>query len=150
MLELKLTLKRNWFLNLTEWFSYCIISSWVYGPILWWRIWCEVSFNSQGLNILKTQINCTTYISCNFIFIPPQTVCVGRGRVILFSRRPSIHLSVRVSIYPSVTFWFFLNILKRQWWKLIKLCRHIYINKMYVYNRKLRFRGQFCWSYCPL
>ena len=41
----------------------------------------------------------------------------------------------------------FFNILKRQWWKF---CRYIDIDKMYVYNRKLRARSQFCWSYCPL
>ena len=59
-------------------------------------------------------------------------------------------LSIRLSVRPSVTFWFFFYILKRQLWKFIKFCRHIDINKMYVYNRKLRARGQFCWSYCPL
>ena len=57
---------------------------------------------------------------------------------------------IRPSVRPSVTFWFFFNTLKRQWWKFIKFCRHIDIDKMSVYNRKLRARGQFCWSYCPL
>ena len=76
--------------------------------------------------------------------IPPRKLCLLGD--ILFSCCPSIRLSVR----PSVTFWFFFNILKRQWWQFIKFCRHIDIDKMYVYNRKLRARGQFCWSYCPL
>ena len=57
----------------------------------------------------------------------------------------SFHVHVRL----SVTFRFFLSILKRQWWKFIKLCRHIDIDKMYVYNRKLRARGQFCWELLP-
>ena len=75
------------------------------------------------------------------IFIPPTNyVCEG---VYCFHVRPCV-------CRPSMTFWFFLNILKRQWWKFIKLCRHIDIDKMYFYNRKLRARGQFCWSYCPL
>ena len=78
------------------------------------------------------------------VIIPPANYVCGGG--ILFSRCPSVHPSFR----PSVTFWFFFNILKRQWWKFIKFCRHIDIDKMYVYNRKLRARGQFCWSYCPL
>ena len=85
------------------------------------------------------------------IIIPPQTmfVCVwGGGGCTVFTL--SIHLSVHVSVHPSVTFWFFFNILKRQWWKFIKFCRHIDIDKMYIYNRKLRARGQFCWSYCSL
>ena len=66
-----------------------------------------------------------------WLLYPTQTMFVGG---ILFSRCPSIH----VSIHPSMMFCFFLNILKRQWWKFIKLCRHIDIDKMYVYNRKLR------------
>ena len=78
------------------------------------------------------------------IYYTPRKLCLWGG--ILFSRCPSVRLSVR----PSVMFWFFFNILKRQWWKFIKFCRHIDIDKMYVYNRKLRARGQFCWSYCPL
>ena len=45
---------------------------------------------------------------------------------------------VRPSVFPSVTFWFLFNILKRQWWKFIKFCRHIDIVKMYVYNRKIK------------
>ena len=62
----------------------------------------------------------------------------------------------RTAIRPSVMIWFFFNILKRQWWKFIKFCRHIDIDKMYVYNRQLRARGQFCGvialcnSYCCL
>ena len=38
---------------------------------------------------------------------PPHTMFVGGG--ILFSRCPSVRLSFR---RPSVTFWFFFNILK--------------------------------------
>ena len=44
----------------------------------------------------------------------------------------------------------FLNILKRQLWKFFKLCRHIDIDEMYIYNRKLRARGQFYWLLYPL
>ena len=73
----------------------------------------------------------------------PGKLCLWGG--ILFSCCPSI----RPSFHPSVTFWFFFNILKRRW-KFIKFCRHIDIDKMYIYNRKLRARGQFYWSYCPL
>ena len=83
------------------------------------------------------------------IFIPPANcvcVCVCGGGGILLS----VRLSVRASVRPSVTFWFFFNILKRQWWKFIKFCSLIDIDKMYVYNRKLRAGGQFRWSYCPL
>ena len=39
----------------------------------------------------------------------------------------SVFLFVHVSVHPSVTFWFFFNILNRQWWKFIKFCRHISI-----------------------
>ena len=42
------------------------------------------------------------------VLYPPQTVFVG-GEGILFSHCPSVCLS-----RPSVTFWFFFNILKRQ------------------------------------
>ena len=78
------------------------------------------------------------------LIIPPANyVCWGR---ILFS----CCLSVFPSVCLSVTFWFFFNILKRQWWKFIKFCRHIDIDKMYIYNRKLRAMGQFYCSYCPL
>ena len=61
------------------------------------------------------------------------------GGGILFSRCLSVHPSVRPSfrpcVLPPVTFWFFFNILKRQWWKFIKFGRHIDIDEMYVYNR---------------
>ena len=77
------------------------------------------------------------FLSWSFLY-PLQT----SGGVYCFHVRPSF--------CPSMTFWFFLNILKRQRWKFIKICRHIDINKMYIYNRKLRARGQFCGSYCPL
>ena len=81
----------------------------------------------------------------NYNTPPPANVMLVWG--MLFSRCPSVFPSVRPSVW---TFCFFLNILKRQWWKFIKLCRHIDIDNMYVYNRQLRARGQFCWSYCPL
>ena len=80
-----------------------------------------------------------------FFLYPLQTMFVGR--VYCFH---IVHPSSRPSVCPFVKFCFFFNILKRQWWKFIKFCRHIDIDKMNVYNRKLRIRGQFCWSYCPL
>ena len=80
------------------------------------------------------------------LFIPPQTMFVVVYTVFTLRVHPSFHPCVRL----SVTFWFFLNILKRQLWKFIKLCIHIDIDKMYVYNKELRARAQFCWSYCPL
>ena len=55
----------------------------------------------------------------------------------------------RLSGRPAVTFWFFLNILKRQLWKFIYVCRPIDVDEMYIYNRKLKARGQFCWELLP-
>ena len=69
------------------------------------------------------------------IIIPPAN-CLWQD-IILFSR------------CPSVTFWFF-SILKRQRWNFIKFGKHIDIYKMNIYIRKIRARGQFFQSYCPL
>ena len=60
--------------------------------------------------------------------------------IILFSHCPSIRPLFRL----STTFWFF-NILKRQWQNFIKFGKHIDIQKMNIYNRNIRARGQFCW-----
>ena len=78
-----------------------------------------------GWKFLLKWFNCASLLSVDFsvsLFIPSQTVFVGD---ILFSRCSSICMSV----LPSMTLWFFLNILKRQWWKFIKLCR-ILFNKL--------------------
>ena len=72
--------------------------------------------------------------------IPRQTLFVG---VVVNCFTLSVFLSVCLFVSLSMTFWFFLNILKSQWWKFIKFCRHIDIDKLYLYNRKLRARGQF-------
>ena len=66
------------------------------------------------------------------IVIPTQTMFVGL--YCFHVVRPSVRPFVR----PSVTFCFFPNILKRHRWKFIKLCRHIDIDKMHVYNKRLR------------
>ena len=120
------------------------------------NIWAKVNEWPWPLVLLKLHVLIQLTASTNFyitdynsfwisIIIPPTNYVCG-GVYCFHIVRPSIRLSVR----PSVTFWFFFNILKRQWWKFIKFCRHIDIDKMYVYNRKLRARGQFYWSYCPL
>ena len=67
-------------------------------------------------------------------YYTPSKLLAGVGGCILFSRCLSIRLSICVSIRPTVTFCFFLNILKRQLWKFIKLCRHFDIDEMYIYN----------------
>ena len=135
----------------------------VLGHQLWRRILCfiHVPVNKTVFNyLLKKGAFCCSFIVillvfkygsnllllCPLLYPPANYVCWWG---ILFSC-PSVFPSVCPSIRPSVTFWFFFNILKRQWWKFIKFCRHIDIDKMYVYNRKLRARGQFCCSYCPL
>ena len=93
-----------------------------------------------------------TWISLKLVN-PDQILCVaslvwGKG-CIRFWGRLIWHIGLRWAIVALLGYLFF-NILKRQWWKFIKFCRHIDIDKMNVYNRKLRARGQFCWSYCPL
>ena len=81
-------------------------------------------------------------------YYTPRKLCLWGG--ILFSCCPSVFPCV----CPSMTFWVFFNILKRQWWKFIKFCRHIDIDSMYVYNRKLRLGTNsvvviaLCNSYC--
>ena len=113
-----------------------------------WSLWQFISV--CGILELTSTI---MHTRMTHIIIPPANyVCGGVYcfHVVHPSVRPSVFPSVCLSIRPSVTFWFFFNILKRQWWKFIKFCRHIDIDEMYVYNRKLRARGQFCWSYCPL
>ena len=48
-------------------------------------------------------------------------------------------LSIHLSFHLSATFWFILDILKSQWWNFVKLCKHIDIDKINIYNRKLIF-----------
>ena len=50
---------------------------------------------------------------------------------ILFSRCPSVR--------PSVTLWFFPNILKTHWWIFINFCRHIGINKVYLHKKRCTY-----------
>ena len=70
------------------------------------------------------------------IHYTPRKLCLWWG--ILFSRCPSVRLSVR----PSVTFCF-LNNLKSNCWIFIKLCKNIHICKTNTLNKKVRARGQF-------
>ena len=64
----------------------------------------------------------------------------------MFVGEYTVFMSVHPSVCPSLICWFFFNISKRQWWKFIKFCRHIDINKMYIYNRKWVI--DLCNSYC--
>ena len=41
------------------------------------------------------------------------------------------------------------DILKRQWWNFIKLCKHIDIHKMNIYNRKRWAWDQYCYESLP-
>ena len=79
-----------------------------------------------------------------------QTLFVGG---ILFSRCPSVRVSVRpcvrASVRPSVTFCF-LNNLKSHCWIFIKPCKHVHICKTNTLDKKVRTRGQFYLSYFPL
>ena len=72
---------------------------------------------------------------CNLLLYPPQTLFVGG---ILFSRCPSVRLSVR----PSVTLCF-LNNSKSHCWIFIKPCKHVHICKTNTLDKKVRARGQF-------
>ena len=84
------------------------------------------------------------------LLYPPQTLFVGG---ILFSRCPSVRVSVRpcvrASVRPSVTFCF-LNNLKSHCWIFIKPCKHVHICKTNTLDKKVRTRGQFYLSYFPL
>ena len=62
-------------------------------------------------------------------FYTPRKLCLCGGRDILFSRCPSIHVSIHLPC------WFFPNILKMQWWIFFSFCRHIDIKKMYLHKR---------------
>ena len=83
-------------------------------------------------------------------YTPPQTLFVGG---ILFSRCPSVRLSVRPSVRPcvrpSVTLCF-LNILMNHCWIFIKPCKHVHICKTNFLDKKVRARGLFYQSYFPL
>ena len=48
-----------------------------------------------------------------------------------------------LSVFKSVTFWPFFNILKGQWGNFIKLSKHIDSHKMNICNRTVRARAQF-------
>ena len=95
-------------------------------------------FTSSGLTHLSTLDASISNLSGICLLYPPANyVC---RRVYCFH---IVSPSFRACVHPSVTFWFFLNVLKRQWWKFIKLCRHIDIDKMYIYNKKLKARDQY-------
>ena len=79
-----------------------------------------------ALDNLKNQ--CLAFFSVaidTILFIPLTKKSFNCG--ILFSNCLSVH--------PSVTFRFFLNILASQQWKYIKFCMGININKMYIFNK---------------
>ena len=81
---------------------------------------------------IRTVKNARTIVFGWHLLYPPKLCLWG---VILFSRC----LSVRLSIRP----WHF-------GFSLISWKGNDGIDKMYIYNRKLRARGQFCSSYCPM
>ena len=84
---------------------------------------------SQVCQIKPLTDNCCFY--SHFPYTPPQTpqtLFVVGYTVFTFSIFPSI--------CPSVTLWFFPNILKTQWWIFINFCRHIDINKVYLHKKK--------------
>ena len=74
---------------------------------------------------------CKNNVQMKNMFIPPQTVFVGRHTVFTLSVRPSIRPSVR----PSVTFCF-LNIFKGNGRNFIKSCKHNHIYRANNYNKK--------------
>ena len=76
----------------------------------------------------------------SFNIYTPRKLCLWWG--ILFSRCPSVRLSVRACVRPSVTFCF-LNNLNSNCWIFIKLCKNIHIYKTNTLNKKVRARGQF-------
>ena len=75
------------------------------------------------------------------IFIPPANFVCRGYTVFTLSVRPS----VRVSVRPSVTLCF-LNILKSHCWIFIKPCKHVHICKTNFLDKKVRARGQFCYT----
>ena len=60
-----------------------------------------------------------------------------------------VRASVRPCVLPSVTLCF-LNNWKSHCWIFIKSCKHVHVCKTNTLDKKVRARGQFCWSYFPL
>ena len=105
----------------------------------------NITVTSSSAKVTAFPENCTRleyrltikYISKElYSYYTPRKLCLWEG--ILFSRCPSVRLSVR----PSVTFCF-LNNLKSHGWNLIKPCIHIHIYRANTYNKKIRARGHF-------